>query len=212
NSVRSGSVRAIDQASVVQICGTSLYDPEHISTTLALKITRLLAKRITDYLRTREQVSSAELIEQGERDYVEFKSTLRLNLKSGQRDKTMEMAVLKSMAAFLNSRGGTLFVGIEDDGNPLGIEKDGFPNEDKYMLHLTNLIKNRMGSEHSDFINYDVIKYKGFNVLRVDCEPATLPVYIQDGDKDYFFVRVGPSTLKMRLSKVHDYIMQRFEK
>lgn len=212
NSVRSGSVRAIEEASVVRICGTRLYDKSHISSDLALKITRLLAKRITDYLRTREQVSSAELIEKGERDFVEFKSTMRLNLKSKQKDKAMELSVLKTMAAFMNSRGGTLFVGVEDDGNPLGIEIDGFPNEDKYMLHLTNLIKNRMGSEHSDFINYDVIRYKGFNILRVDCEPSTQPVYIKDGDTDYFFVRVGPSTLKMRLSKVHDYVMQRFEK
>ncbi|MEL6252903.1 MAG: RNA-binding domain-containing protein [Bacteroidota bacterium] len=212
NSVRSGSVRAIETASVVQLDGESLYDPSQISTELALKLTRLLAKRITDYLRTREQVSSAELIEEGEKDFVEFKSTMRFNLKSGQKDKAMEMSVLKSMAAFLNSRGGTLFVGVEDDGNPIGIEKDGFPNEDKYMLHLTNMIKNRMGSEHSDFINYDVIRYKAYNILRVDCEPATQPVYIKDGDKDYFFVRVGPSTINMRLSKVHDYVMQRFEK
>lgn len=212
NSVRSGSVRAIEEASVVRICGTRLYDSSFISTELALKITRLLAKRITDYLRTREQVSSAELIEQGEKDFVEFKSTLRYNLKSGQKDKAMELSVLKTLAAFMNSRGGTLFVGVEDDGNPLGIEIDKFPNEDKYMLHLTNLIKTRMGTEHSDFINYDVIRYKGFNILRVDCEPSTQPVYIKDGDKDYFFVRIGPSTINMRLSKIHDYIMQRFER
>ncbi|MEM8892667.1 MAG: RNA-binding domain-containing protein [Bacteroidota bacterium] len=212
NSVRSGSVRAIAEASVVRLDGESLYDASQISTELALKLTRLLAKRITDYLRTREQVSSAELIEEGEKDFVEFKSTMRFNLKSGQKDKAMEMSVLKSMAAFLNSRGGTLFVGVEDDGNPIGIEKDGFPNEDKYMLHLTNMIKNRMGSEHSDFINYDVIRYKAHNILRVDCEPATQPVYVKDGDKDHFYVRVGPSTINMRLSKVHDYIMQRFEK
>lgn len=214
NSLRSGTVRAIEKASVIRICGTKLYQKEHISAELALKITRLLAKRITDYLRTREQVSSAELIEKGERDFVEFKSTMRMNLKSKLKDKAMELSVLKTMAAFMNSRGGTLFVGIEDDGNPLGIEVDGFPNEDKYMLHLTNLIKNRMGSEHSDFINYDVIRYKGFNILRVDCEPSTQPVYIKGADKntDYFFVRIGPSTLNMRLSKVHDYIMQRFER
>ena len=44
----------------------------------------------------------------------------------------METAVLKTMAGFLNTRGGRLIVGVRDDGTPLGIEADQFESEDKW--------------------------------------------------------------------------------
>ncbi|MCD6174770.1 MAG: ATP-binding protein, partial [Planctomycetes bacterium] len=76
-----------------------------------------------------------EVIAAGENDGLEFKSTLRWNLRSNKPDKAMEIACLKTMAAFLNSEGGTLLVGVEDDGHILGIGADKFPNEDKFLLH-----------------------------------------------------------------------------
>ncbi len=50
---------------------------------------------------------------------------------------------------FLNSKGGgTLLVGVTDDGDVLGIEADSFANEDKMYLHLNNLIKDRIVAMH----------------------------------------------------------------
>ena len=46
-----------------------------------------------------------ELISGGESESVEFKSTLRVNLHTGQRDKRMESVVLKTLAGFLNTAG-----------------------------------------------------------------------------------------------------------
>jgi predicted HTH transcriptional regulator len=53
--------------------------------------------------------------------------------------------VLKTVAGFLNAHGGTLMVGVDDDGKVLGLAADGFPNEDKMGLHLVNLIRDRIG-------------------------------------------------------------------
>jgi Putative DNA-binding domain len=91
------------------------------------------------------QVAVADLIGSGETAAVEFKSTLRTNLHTGEKDSRMEMAVLKSIAGFLNSNGGTLVVGVADDGSPVSWERDGFPDEDKMSLHLINLLKDRLG-------------------------------------------------------------------
>ena len=60
--------------------------------------------------------SVSELIATGESDDVEFKSTLRTNLHTGQIDDKMQSAVLKSIAGFLNAKGGTLLIGVADDG------------------------------------------------------------------------------------------------
>jgi hypothetical protein len=76
------------------------------------------------------QLSVAELIGSGETAGVEFKSTLRTNLHTGEKDPRMETAALKSIAGFLNGKGGTLVIGVADDGSPVGWERDGFPDED----------------------------------------------------------------------------------
>jgi len=76
---------------------------------------------------------------------TEFKGTLRVNLHTGQNDVKLEHAVLKTLAAFLNSKGGTLFVGVNDDGEVIGLENDKFLNRDKMALHLDNLIKDQLG-------------------------------------------------------------------
>ena len=60
-------------------------------------------------------VPSAELIASDETYEVEFKSTARWNLREERKDKRMEDAVVKTIAGFLNTDGGTLFIGVDDD-------------------------------------------------------------------------------------------------
>src|ERR1700736_4234749 len=81
--------------------------------------------------------NAAELIKRGESKTLEFKSTLRWNLKEDRRDdKAITHAVLKTIAAFLNTDGGDLLVGVADDGSIIGIERDQLDNDDKFMRHL----------------------------------------------------------------------------
>ena len=210
NAVRSGTVRAREQSMTIEFCGNRLFQEEFINPVLALKITRALAKKITNYLKTREQISTATMIENGEDEFVEFKSSIRYNIKAQRNDKAIEMASIKTIAAFLNSSGGTLLIGVKDDGTILGVEQDGFPNEDKYLLHLTNLIKNRIGPLFIEFIHFDFVMQDGKSFIRIDCEPATTPAYVKDGEDDHFYIRTGPATTNLRLSKVYDYILKRF--
>ena len=69
----------------------------------------------------------------------EFKSTLRIYLHTMQRDTKMEHAIIKTINGFLNADGGTLVVGVNDNGEALGLDMDSFENEDKIELHLGNL-------------------------------------------------------------------------
>jgi Putative DNA-binding domain len=65
-----------------------------------------------------------KLVAEGEGTNIEFKSTLRINLHTRQKDSKMELAVLKTVAAFLNMSGGTLVIGVADDGEPVGNRDD----------------------------------------------------------------------------------------
>ena len=106
-----------------------------------------------------QEHSTAELrqmIAHGESERIEFKSTLRRNLRTGKPDKKIENACLKAIAAYLNSNGGVLFVGVNDEGQATGVGADQFDSEDKLLLHLNGLIKSVLGVECTPFIRSEI--------------------------------------------------------
>jgi len=157
-----------------------------------------------------ETVDVSALIDNGESEATEFKSTLRVNLHTGEHDKRMETAVLKTLAGFLNTNGGTLIVGVSDDGTPVGIAADKFPNEDKMSLHLVNVVKSRMGSQAMTSMHLHFEEYEDTRVLVVRCPRSRAPVFVKDGEVERFYVRTGPATTEMPASQTQSYIKQRF--
>jgi ATP-dependent Lon protease len=156
------------------------------------------------------ETAVSEIIRAGESSTVEFKSSLRMNLHTKSPDPKIEHAVLKTLAAFLNTHGGTLVIGLDDKGAPLGLEHDGFQNEDKMDQHLANLIRDRLGAHHTFCIHPRFGDYEGRRVLVVRCDPAKSPAYIKDGKAEYFYIRTSGTTSELPASKIHDYVKQRF--
>lgn len=155
------------------------------------------------------QQTIAALIEAGESPTVEFKSTIRTNLKNGKKDKAIELAWLKSVTAFMNSEGGTLLVGITDDGTPTGIDADEFENEDKCLLHVKNLIHEHIGSEFAGNIDCRLHPVQGRTVVSLTCRKSEAPVFLKIGKNEDFFIRSGPSSTKLSMSQMVAYLEQR---
>ena len=65
-----------------------------------------------------------ELIDNDEDYAVEFKSTARWDLRENQPSKAMEDAIVKTVAGFLNTDGGTLLIGIGPDRQVVGLDHD----------------------------------------------------------------------------------------
>jgi hypothetical protein len=159
-----------------------------------------------------KEPSLNQLFMNGETDIVEFKSTLRTNLHTGKQDPKMELAVLKTLAGFLNTSSGTLIIGVSDDGDPIGLEIDGFENEDKMALHLVNIIKGRMGIQAMANIHLHFDDYKGARVLVAKTGKISSPVFVIDPEnKERFYIRTGPSTSELTISQTQEYIKQRFK-
>ena len=150
------------------------------------------------------------LIAEGEGTSIEFKSTLRVNLHTKQKDSKMELAVLKTVAAFLNMNGGKLVIGVSDDGEPVGIEVDGFLNEDKMSLHLVDLIKDRIGPSSMIYIHPRFDDYQDARVMVLDCLPSKVPIFVKDGVSEKFYVRTGAATSELSASQTQEFIKQRF--
>jgi hypothetical protein len=180
---------------------------------------KLMAKVISDGFQrlTHGETIAAEedtfeaRISRGEGMQTEFKATLRTNAHTGQNDSRMEHAVLKTLAAFLNSRGGTLFVGVNDLGEVTGLESDKFSSEDKMALHLDNLIKTHLGGSVFARVKTTFADVGGNRVLAIECAPSDKPVYLKTGQSEEFFIRAGASSPALPASHIHDYIQQRFK-
>jgi hypothetical protein len=152
-----------------------------------------------------------QMILQGEGIYTEFKSTLRVNLHTGEKDKRMEHASLKTINGFLNSKeGGHLVIGLDDKGAALGLSNDKFENEDKMDLHLGNLIKSQLGVSTMLHIKAHFEDYDGERVLLVECKPSKVPVYLKVGQEEEFYIRAGGSSAKLTPSQMIEYVKQRF--
>lgn len=138
-----------------------------------------------------------DMIKTGESDTLEFKSTLRTNLQTGERDKRMERAVLKTIVAFLNSNGGSLLVGVADDGEIIGMDMQSFDNRDKLNLHITNMLSAQIGDEYIPFIRFKLVDFDEKAVIVFTCTPTSSPVFLKDGKEEIFFVRSGPSSVEL---------------
>lgn len=188
-----------------------------------------LYKRITDdrsfgeviknflfdqYLRTHRQAE--ELIKQGESKTLEFKATLRWDLRNDrQDDKVITHAVLKTVAAFLNTEGGDRLIGVADDGTVVGIDHDRLENEDKFMRHLAQVVRNGLGERAGTCIDPKTQIVQGKTVCVVSCQRSPEPVFLKwkemeavpEGD---FYVRSGPGTVRLTSDSASKYIRTRF--
>lgn len=152
-----------------------------------------------------------KLIKEGENERAEFKSTLRTNLHTNDHDRRIEHSVLKTIAGFLNSEGGCLLIGVDDERRILGIERDRFQNNDRFMLHFTNLIKEHIGSEYLPYLNFELILVEEKTILKIECLHSSKPVFLKFGKEDEFYIRIGPSSVQLNGRRLVEYIDRKFK-
>ncbi|MCB1663630.1 MAG: DUF262 domain-containing protein [Pseudomonadales bacterium] len=150
-----------------------------------------------------------ELILAGESDTVEFKSTLRYDLRSKEVNKKLEYVIGKTIAAFMNSEGGNLFIGVDDNQNMLGLADDistlSKPNIDGFELHLVELIKKYIGAGLISHIKISFPTIEDTQICRIKVSKSGKPVFTQYEGKEDFFVRSGCSSQPLGREDQSDY-------
>jgi hypothetical protein len=156
--------------------------------------------------------SLTEARKQGEGEHVEFKRSLLWNRERGHADDEPRRNVLKTIVAFLNSGGGTLFVGVQDGGQPWGLAEDlqcCNGSEDKFHLRLRDMIANSIGAQFAHYITSridDDPDYPGHRVCCVGVGAAPDAAFLQVEKRKFFFVRSGPETQELDMQKAFHYI------
>jgi hypothetical protein len=156
-----------------------------------------------------------QLLDAGESASVEFKSSLRSAVPGGGLNKLLEKAVIKTVAGFLNAKGGTLLIGVADDGTPIGLEgdyksSDSIQDRDGFELHLVKLLTSAMGESISAFITVTFHDLGGKDVCQIVAEPSDHPIYVQDGQDMAFFLRTGNATNALPVHEVVTYVSGRW--
>lgn len=157
------------------------------------------------------------LIGQGENESLEFKSSLRYDYKkqSVNRDE-LGLVVAKTVAGFMNRSGGILLLGVDDDGQLLGIEKDieSLPkkNTDGFQLAFKEIIKTYIGLEYLICTHLEFEDITDHKICVVMVEKSPTPVFVKIGNNEEFYVRMLNSTNKLSLPETVNYIRSRWDK
>jgi multisubunit Na+/H+ antiporter MnhE subunit len=185
----------------------------------SLVLYKIIRSRIIhiEYLKTELDKDLPSIIRQGEGPYLEFKSSLRWDMAESRINRTLEGVVLKTLTGFLNSHvGGTLLIGIADDGEIIGLEKDYSTlkktNQDGFEQTLMTAISTNLGADLCHFIHvlFHVIDSK--EVCRLIVSPSTRPVFLEQGNTPKFFVRTGGATRDLNIQEALDYISGRWKR
>lgn len=159
-------------------------------------------------------LSLDDIIAAGEGITTEFKSTLRWNVKEAKADKDIEFAVLKTIVGFVNSRGGILLIGVEDDGNIHGIEDDintlHKHTRDWFESHLRNLLQRIVGGALLHLIDVRFASKEGKDVCIVTIQPSPSPIFVPREGKNEFYVRSGNQTRSFDNKETTEYVKFRW--
>jgi len=155
-------------------------------------------------------------IARGESATLEFKSTFRWDLREGHINRALETVVMKTLAGYMNSQGGTLLMGVADDGAIVGLDSDYSalkkPGRDGLEQLLMTSIASKLGADACQSVQTVFHSVEGKDVCRVIVSPAHRPVYVRDGETPKLYVRTGVSTRELNVQEAINYTATRWKK
>jgi len=155
------------------------------------------------------------LIEQGEGAELELKSTARWDLREEKKNPDLEAVIRFTVAGFLNAHGGTLLIGVADDGSIVGLEPDygtfKKPNRDGFELFLTDLLLGAIGKDLGTCLRVTFHEVDGKDICRVTVTPGPRPVFLKEGNDEVFYLRTGNSTRRLSIREAVQYCKTRWK-
>lgn len=151
----------------------------------------------------------SDLITQGESDRLEFKSTLQWDIKQDKENQILQYSVLKTIAAFLNTEGVILLIGVEDNGQIFGLQSDlnclKNGSLDKFERHLTELIQNKIGKRFLAYIRIRFTQMEEKDVCGIYIRKSDRRALLNSDKGVEFYIRTGNSSRTLKVPEIYDY-------
>ncbi len=151
-----------------------------------------------------------ELIALGESDRLEFKTTLQWDIRENHPNKSLQQSSLKTIVAFLNTNGGTLLIGVEDNGNLYGLEQDlkcfKNPSIDQFERHLMQLIESNIGKRFLPLIKVRFAKLEDKDICGVYVRQSDKKAFLKSEKGIDLYVRTGNATKSLTVPDIYDFL------
>ena len=150
-----------------------------------------------------------DLITLGESYVLEFKSTLQWDAVRNEQNKALRQSSLKTVDAFMNSQGGTLVIGVEDDGGIYGLDRDlslTHHSRDRFEQLLMSLIKESMGATIAPNLRVRFEAVDDKSVCVVDVERSAEPVFMRSDKGKAFYIRMGNTSRALDHEETLKYV------
>lgn len=145
---------------------------------------------------------------------VEFKSSIQWDYKEKKQNRELMFDIAKAISAFMNTGGGRLIIGIDDEKNVMGIEKDisllKKQNEDGFQLKINDIVCNFIGKEHAHLVEIKFQDKDNKKIASVMVEKSDEPTYVEYKGNTYFYIRTGNSSQLLNQKESHAYIKKRW--
>lgn len=129
-------------------------------------------------------------------------------------NSALEYNIVKTIAAFLNHRGGNLLIGVKDSGEIAGLQPDyatlKCQNRDGFQQFLMTLFKAKIDGSVCPLIHVSFREIDGKDVCRVIVEPSNHPVYVRADGTARYFLRMGNASKELDIQEALQHISQRW--
>ncbi len=124
--------------------------------------------------------------------------------------------MLKTLAGFMNNSGGTLLIGIADDGRVVGLDYDyqtlKKPDRDGFEQAVMTAVANNLGADVCQFVQILFHRLDDQDVCRLIVSPSSRPVFIKQGNTPKLYVRTGGGTRELNIEEAMQFIGNRWRK
>jgi hypothetical protein len=156
-----------------------------------------------------------ELLAAGESAVLELKSSLRWDVNKQQVNTELQKVIAKTVAGLMNSEGGTLVIGVADDGTVLGLENDfksiKRSDRDGFEQILRQVLIDYLGAEFSSYVHTSFPTHHDCIICVVKIDRTPKPVYLIDKNSTDFYIRAGNTTRPLDIQAAHEYISMHWE-
>lgn len=203
---RLGTVLALEPSKLIVFNSEKFFNPEFLPPAFILKLIKALTNKMISYFYQEELLSSAEMITRGENECREFKEST---------SKVLKESIVRTLSAFMNLNGGTIFVGVKNDGTIKGVRGD-LADFDKYQLDIRSLIRLRLGTYFNEIVYFATENINGKKIIRIDCDASKSPVFFKKSNNkeelEEFVVRTGAANTHLKKgSEIIKYYQRRYK-
>ena len=133
-------------------------------------------------------------------------------MRENRLNEPLKFSVIKTIAAFLNTDGGTLLVGVDDERTVVGLLGDyglfkKADHRDALENWLVTQLVDQFGKPATRLYAITFHQTSGHDVCRIEVQPSPDPVYVDEkgGKPQQLYIRTGNATRALDIRDIIEY-------